>query len=192
MLGETFYRRMLMLECHIAEPPAHVTSAVPVSFHRLTSTDVDAYRSFRARPGARELQRRLEEGERAFFAMNRGRMVCAVWISHGTAWIDYLKRRIPLKAGEGYLYEAYTCPDFRGQGVGPALFNFAYRTLRADGFRRILLAVNLESRAARKAFGWSGERVFAKWGYLKMGPWHLDFSRRLSHGNPAALQTLDT
>lgn len=177
-LGEIFYRRMLLLECVLTDLPAPDAPRIDVGFHRLTASDVEAYVRFRPEAEARELRRRLEVGDCAFWAGRCDRMVGALWVSAGTGWIEYLQRHIPLKPGEGYLYEAYTHPDFRGCGIGPALNNFAYRALREEGFRRILLAVNLENGPARKAFCKNGERVFAKQGFVRLGPWRYDFTRK--------------
>lgn len=190
-LGETFYRRMLFLECRLADSPAPVASRIPVSFHRLTPSDIDAHRRLRASPDANELKRRLDEGHRAFHAQRHNRMVSSVWTSAGTGWIDYLKTSLSIEADEGYLYEAYTHPDFRGYGIGPALFNFAYRMLHGEGFRSVILAVNLENRSAHRAFTRSGERVFTKRGWVKIGPWRFDFSRGPGRKAPAGFCASD-
>ena len=176
-IGEIFYRRMLLLECVLDDLPAPITSRLPIDLHRLTSADIDAYVQFRPQPAKSELRRRLEAGDRCFWAGYGDRMVGAAWVSSGNGWIEYLQGHIPLKPGEGYLYEAYTHPDFRGYGIGPALSGFAYRALREDGFHRILIAVNLENRPARRTFCRNGERVIAKRGFVKIGPWRHDFTQ---------------
>src|SRR6059036_2712211 len=72
ILGETVYRRVVLLECPLDEPIAEVTSSLPVVIDLLRDTELDEYIALRPEADPSKIQRRLAAGQRALSHAVRG------------------------------------------------------------------------------------------------------------------------
>jgi hypothetical protein len=172
-LAELGYRRLLVTEVRL--PGADLRpSELPLTVRFLEPGDAAGYRALRA-GGADELERRLATGDRCFGAWLDGRLVSVRWFSSGTAWIEYLDRRVPLRPGELYLYDLYTAPDVRGRSVSRASAAGWQDAFAAEGVRRLVGTVLPENRPVLRATEKAGWRVVGKLGYVRIGPWRRDF-----------------
>jgi hypothetical protein len=140
----------------------------------LDSADAEAYRALRADDGA-ELTRRLADGDRCFGAWLDGRLVSVRWFSSGSAWIEYLDLRVPLRPDELYMYDLYTAPDLRGRSVSRASAAGWQEVLAAEGVRRLVGSVLPENRPVLRATEKAGWRVVGRIGYVRLGPWRREF-----------------
>jgi len=116
-LGETVYRRAVLIERPLHESIPRGTTRLPVTVGLLSETDVDAYLRFCPETHPSEVHSRLEAGHLCFVVRHEGRMISAAWIATGQVWIDYLACEIRLAADEAYLYESFTSPEYRGQNI---------------------------------------------------------------------------
>ena len=87
-------------------------------------------------------------GTRAFGCFVEGRLVAYGWTSE--CYLGYSKRT--LREEDGYLWDGYTHPDFRGQGWHGALIRIREEELRRAGKRRALTLVADFNRASRRGF----------------------------------------
>ena len=177
ILGETVYRRVVLLECPLDEPIAEVTSSLPVVIDLLRDTELDEYIALRPEADPSKIQRRLAAGQRCFVARYEGRMVYASWTATGRALIDYLATEIPLAPDEVYSYEALTSPHVRGLNIAPALYSRIMRHFRDAGYRRVVKAIMPENIPAFRANEKVAARPFGVMGYVKVGLWRRDFCR---------------
>ena len=177
ILGETVYRRAVLLERPLTAPVASITPSVPVAIGLLRTTEVDAYRSFRPEADACDIKRRLANGHLCFVARYEGGIVSAAWLATGQAWVDYLSREIRLASDEAYLYESFTAPGFRGQNIPALRAAYETRYFRDAGYRRLVAIIMPENKPALRHAEKAGWQPCGVMGYVKIGPWRYDFCR---------------
>jgi GNAT superfamily N-acetyltransferase len=177
ILGETVYRRLLLLERPLQEAIPAVTARVPVVMSLLQKSEIAEYVEFRAGTDVAEVQSQLDAGHWCFVARSQGRMVATSWAATNRAWLDYLSRQLRLAPDEVYAYDSFTEPAFRGQNLGPALTAEKLRYFRAAGYRRMVTDILPENRASLRADAKTGYRPYGLIGYVKIGPWRRDFCR---------------
>jgi GNAT superfamily N-acetyltransferase len=178
LLGETVYRRLLLLERPLQDPIPTVTACVPIESSLLQQSEVAEYLAFRPEASEAEVRSQLEIGDWCFVARHQGRIVATNWAATNRAWLDYLSRELRLAPDEVYAYDSFTAPAFRGQNLGPALVVEKLRYLRAAGYRRMVCTISPENRASLRADAKTGYRPYSTIGYVQIGPWRWDFCRR--------------
>ncbi len=182
ILGETVYRRVVLLERRLDGSAVEVTSRLPVVLGLLQETEVDEYVALRPTSDPAEVRRRLAAGQQCFTARHEGRLVHVCWVATHRAWIGYLQREIALAPDEAYIYDAFTAPDWRGQNISPARSAHMQRALWAAGTRRLLTVIMPENRPAFRPPAKTGYRPIGVLGYVRLGPWRRDFGR-LDHAD---------
>jgi GNAT superfamily N-acetyltransferase len=161
-LGETFYRRLLLLEAateSLSEPPPATQS---LEFAFLAPSGPASTRSAKSVPrlppsdcgGATAASASVVTGGSSPFA----------WIAFEEAPVAYLGCRLLLAPGVAYLYDTYTAPSARGGGISSSTWLALARQLSTEGFQTILAAVLPENRAARRAMAKLPYRVIGKAG----------------------------
>lgn len=177
ILGETVYRRMVLMDRLLNEPIPDIMARLPVVISLLKDTELDEYLSLRPDADPSDIRRRLSAGQRCFVARHEGRIINASWATTRRAWIDYLGREIQLAPDEIYAYESFTAPNFRGQNIAPARLTQMLRYFRDAGYRRLLAAIMPENKHAFRPNAKLGYRSIGMMGYLKVGPWRYEFCR---------------
>jgi SAM-dependent methyltransferase len=175
ILGETAYRRLLVMERPLDKPLAEVPLRVPAIIKPLRGSDVGDYVAFRPDTDPAEVRRRLAAGHLCFVARCQGRIVHACWAATGLAWVDYLAREVRLAPDEVYHYDSFTVPELRGRNLSPARVTVAARHFRAAGYRRLVALVLPESGQARRPLEKAGYCVVGRIGYIRLGRWRWDF-----------------
>lgn len=175
ILGETGYRRLLVMELSLDEPLADVPLRVPAIIEPLGGSDVGDYVAFRPDTAPAEVHRRLAAGHLCFVARCQGRIVHGCWAATGLAWVDYLAREVLLAPDEVYHYDSFTVPELRGRNLSPARVTVAARHFRTAGYRRLVALVVPESGQARRPLEKAGYRVVGRIGCIRFGRWRWDF-----------------
>lgn len=177
ILGDTVYRRLLLLERPLQDPIPAVTARVPVEISLLKKSEIAEYMGFRAEANESEVQSQLDTGHWCFVARHQGRIVSARWATAGRVWSDYLSRELQLAPGEVYFYDGFTRPDFRGQAVSPVTLAEMLRYFRAAGYQRMVAAILPENHPSLRAVAKTGYHPYGLIGYIKIGPWKRHFHR---------------
>ncbi len=184
ILGETVYRRAVLVERPLNEPLAAVTPSLPTVIGLLSEAEVDEYLSFRPETNAADVRSRLETGHLCFVARHEGCIVSAAWIATGRVWIDYLACEIRLATDEAYLYESFTSPGFRGQNIPAVRATHETRYFRDAGYRRLVAVIMPENKPALRHAEKAGWKPSGVMGYVKLGPWRRDFCRVKPNARP--------
>lgn len=177
ILGETIYRRAVLMERLLDEPITEMPSRVPVVIGPLKEAEIQDYLSLRPEADPSDIRCRLKSGQFCFVARYEGRIVHACWATSKRAWIDYLDRELVLAPDEYYGYEGFTAPGFRGHNIALALYSQMIRYFRDAGYRRSLAVLMLENPLAFRPLEKIGYRTIGTMGYVKLGPWRRDFCR---------------
>lgn len=184
ILGETIYRRAVLMERLLEEPIMAMPSRVPVVIAPLKETEVQDYLGLRPEADPADIRQRLKSGQFCFVARYEGRIVHACWATPKRAWIDYLDCALVLAPDAYYGYEGFTAPDFRGHNIALALYSQMIRYFRDAGYRRSLAVLMPENPLAFRPLEKIGYRTIGTLGYVKLGPWRRDFCRLKSNARP--------
>lgn len=166
-LGETVYRRLLLLEAPTESEREPPPAAQAVEFAFLSPSEAGQF-TF-GEHGPETAAERLRRGDRCFCVRRDGQLAAVRWIAFEEASVEYLGCRLQLAPGVAYLYDSYTAPAARGRGIFSSTWFTLARELSAEGFHTILAAVLPENRAARGAMGKLPYRVVGKVGYVRLG-----------------------
>lgn len=177
-LRRTVYGHVVLIERDLREDKPLPRSDLPIEVRGLRSEDVSAYARSHPNP-PEELLRRKERGSHCHAAWHAGEIVSATWWHPGEAWIEDLDRRFQLRAGEVYLYDAWTLPLLRGRNITPARSGLTLRALGEQGFVRAIAFVLPENRPIHKAVEKVGWRRFGTAGFVRIGPARIEFVRAL-------------
>jgi RimJ/RimL family protein N-acetyltransferase len=182
ILGETVYRRLVVVERPLDLPVPDVAARVPVEVGLLRARELAEYRAFRPETPECELESRLRAGQICFVARHEGRIVSARWVAVDRVWVDYLSMDLPLAPDEACSYDMMTASDFRGQAVSPVTSAAMLRHFQQADFRRFVGTVLPTNEASFRAIAKTGYRRCGWIGYVGVGRWrrpfHIDHGRR--------------
>ena len=108
-----------------------------------------------------DIGRRVHRGDLCHIAKRNGQIIFVSWIAFGDCYSYAMDKEYELADNEAYLYSAYTLPEFRGNGIYPAVHSQSLRLLKDLGYKRILAFIASENSAAM--------RMPEKLGYDKVG-----------------------
>jgi hypothetical protein len=183
LLAATVFRQLILVERPLDEPVPEVKAAADVEVAILDASEIAEYRRFRPDTPEAEIRARLDAGQRCFAARHAGRIVSARWAAVDRVWIDYLSCELALAPGEGYPYDLYTAPEFRGHAFSPATSAAMLRHFQGAGFRRMVGTVLPGNEASFRASAKTGYRPCGRIGCVGMGPWIWRF--RVDSGGAA-------
>jgi GNAT superfamily N-acetyltransferase len=171
------YRRVFLLRRSLNEPLSRIDCQLPIRMEWLLPEGVGEYRTMRPAADPKALLNRLESHQRCLLARLNERLVGAMWVVGHSARIQYLGCELPLPSATVYLCEAYTDPQFRGQGITPALSNELLRCCREEGTQMAIRATLPENHAALRAHAKNGFEVYSLMCRLKVGSWQRHWSK---------------
>ena len=176
LLGEVGYRRMIVLECSLADRPPAVEAPEGVVFEPLGPADVDEYVRFRPECDPGDIEARLARDDKCVVARRAGSIVQACWAAESPVWIDYLHRHFELADDQTMLYDFYAAPEARGRNLYRAQISAMFSHWAGHRRQRILAAFHPENRV------WAfiervGLRPAGVIGYVGVGRLRYQFSR---------------
>jgi GNAT superfamily N-acetyltransferase len=177
LLAAPFYRRVLLLERILSDPVQPVAPAIPLEIDQLDPTRIDEYLRFHGADDRTEVEARIAGGDACHVARAGGIVVGCVWATRRSRLVRYLGAELAIEADEVCFYDAYVTPEQRGKDVAPALHAAALAHYRDLGVRRVVIGVIPENRANLSSTMKTGFRVYARWGYVRIGRWRWDFLR---------------
>jgi GNAT superfamily N-acetyltransferase len=165
------YRRLLLLERSLSLPIPEIHARVPVRLERLPPGAVEAYLAFEPDADRQRIVERWKAGHLCFAAWHAERIVSTCWVATHDAWTHYLRCPIELQPGDVYLFDAYTAPAHRGNGIAGALCMHQLRCLRDAGHIRAVRAARPENATALRLHLRSGFCQFGMLVRIGIGPW---------------------
>jgi RimJ/RimL family protein N-acetyltransferase len=178
VIGQTVYRRVIVMECWLDRPLAKVTPRLPARIAVLTVDKLERYVRFRPDQDPSAVRDRLDQGHRCFAVWHEGRIVHAGWAAMRDAWIEYLGVEFPLEPGDVYQFDSFTAPAFRGLDLAAARIAWMARFFRAAGFRRLIAVVWPKNTRAFRPLEKAGYRRCGRIRVLRVGRWrHVFYSR---------------
>jgi GNAT superfamily N-acetyltransferase len=111
---------------------------------------------------AAAVRRRLASpGSSCWVAVQGSRIVHASWVATQSAWVGEADRFFVVPPGDAYIYQSFTTPDMRGQGVYPAVLNTISARLGARGIAKLWIAAEKTNHSSLRAIEKAGfTRIF--------------------------------
>ncbi len=173
-----FYGRIYLLDRSLADPIAPSTVRIPIVIEMMREEDLLEYADYRRGHNAEAARQFLADGHCAFVARCQGKLVGSLWAAVKPVLVGEIMSMLLIEPGEVYLFDGFTLPEFRGQGIAPALSAFMLRHYASLGFRRAIRAAVPSNAAALRAHAKSGFRIFILRRAFRLGPWRYDLARR--------------
>lgn len=187
-LGQTVYRRLLLIERDLAAPEAGEFCRLPdVEARQVGPEDIDAHRAFLPDVSRDSLERRLEGGDIGVAVWHAGRIVNVGWAALGRCHIGYVRLYADLSPGVAYLYDIFTAPEYRGLRLTAARWATMERLLRERGVRIEIGAVSPENTPVLRSSERAGFRAVGRVGWWGVGPWRRPFLRYEGDAPPVRL-----
>jgi GNAT superfamily N-acetyltransferase len=149
--------------------PELVKPRIPASFEEIPLNSAVESASDLGFSSLEQLRRRYSHGRRCFVARIGEEIAAYGWVSTGAECIGEMEREIRLQPGEAYVWDCFTWPDHRRQGLYSALLSHINMTLAGEGYRRIWIGSDLENRPSLKGFANAGYRPVIQITYLRLG-----------------------
>jgi GNAT superfamily N-acetyltransferase len=185
VLGETGYRRMIVMQRPYDLSLRDVEAGIPVTYGILEPHEIDEYLQLRPDADSDDIRLRLERRQVCLVARHEGHLIQACWVAFERVWIDYLRCWLYLEPGAVYPYDLYAVPEIRGKNVHRAHFPHMFRYFQNAGIRVIVGAFHPENRMHR-IFARVGFEPVATIGVVRLGPWRRPFCR-YAEGKPGRL-----
>jgi len=181
ILRETVCFHMNLIERDLSLPVQEWRPRVPISIGLLEADDVDAYLAFRPGTARDEILGRLRDGQVGIVVRHEGRMVNAIWVALRKARIASLDLELELGPDEGFVYDSYTEPAYRGQNIAPARGMLMFSHCRTIGLRRLLAVILPGDQSASRSKEKTGWRRIGVVGVFRIGPFRRPFGH-VRHG----------
>lgn len=117
---------------------------------------------------AEDFSRRLTLGRRCFAGRVDGKLAVYGWVSTGAECVGEMEREIRPGPGEAYVWDCFTLPAYRRQGLYSALLSHIKISLTNEGCRRIWIGSNMENEPSLRGFARAGFRPVAYQTYLRL------------------------
>ncbi|MEA2508282.1 MAG: hypothetical protein QOG21_364 [Actinomycetota bacterium] len=101
-------------------------------------------------------QRLASSGSSCWIALSGGRIVHGSWVATKSAWVGEADRFFMVPPGDAYIYESFTAPEIRGQGVYPAVLAIVSARLAARGISRLWIAAETTNHSSLRAIQKAG------------------------------------
>jgi hypothetical protein len=139
-LSRAGYRRLVVLERRLDSPIAAAATRRQAVIRALDAGDEAAFVGL-GQDTAATFHHRLALGHRCWGAWCDDGLRHIAWIGFERVTVDYLACEVLLADAVSYVYQAYTQPQYRRLGLGPAAHSRCLESLRLHGVRLSLAAV---------------------------------------------------
>ncbi len=100
--------------------------------------------------------KRFEAGRQCYTAWVGDNLAGYGWVSFDDEYVGELNLRVRLLPGEAYIWDCFTVPTYRQQGIYSALLAYILGKLRRDGLRRAWIGADLDNVASQRGIARAG------------------------------------
>jgi ribosomal protein S18 acetylase RimI-like enzyme len=141
---------------NLDEPLPVVIPLIPATFRRVGSESAMALANTMGVDDSTEILKRFEKGRRCYVAWVEDEIAAYGWVSLDEEFIGELKLRLKLLAGEAYIWDCATLPEFRQRHFYSALLVHIVRELQAEGLCRVWIGADLENVPSQRGIARAG------------------------------------
>jgi RimJ/RimL family protein N-acetyltransferase len=147
---------LVMLVRDPAAAPPEIRHDPGLVFRAAEPGDGDLYAAVIGTDSAATFRRRLTPTTRCFFVFGSEELLHASWVTTGAAWTREIAAYIVPPHGDAYVYESFTRPEARGQGVYPFALAAICGWAAEAGVGRVWVAVESGNAPSRRAITKAG------------------------------------
>jgi len=173
----TFYRNVIVFDRSINDTSPDFQPHLPVEIKILTEKDLPAYYTFRPNQCMNEIRKRLDREDKCFMVLHEGRMVHSSWVAREKVYVPYLRCNLILKPGEFYIYDNYTLPEYRNQGLAQTRSVYICKYYQGLGYHRAIQIVAVENETGLGMSKALGYQPIGLYGCIRIGPWQWDWQQ---------------
>jgi len=159
MLAPLFVHNRILIYNFTADKPVSVASHPRAIFNELSINDLPRlekvmYQSRKA------IEKRFKKGDRCFVAEIDSRIAHYTWLCFGEEYLPSIEKRVRVKENEAYIYNVYTVPSFRREGLFSFVLGQVLKQLQDSGYKKLWVSVlsnNLSSQNAFEKMGFEKE-----------------------------------
>jgi GNAT superfamily N-acetyltransferase len=146
------------------EPALDYPPKIPVTVREMTVEDLERFRhppAYLREHRLEEFAERLKTGRVGVIALSGDQVAGYAWLSLKNEIERWTNLEISLQQGEGYLFDLFIFPVFRGHGVYPTLQNYRFECLKGRGCRvayGVVVARNFPALKWYERFGFTAVR----------------------------------
>ena len=119
-----FYRQ------RIPEEFPEIHPAIPIDVQDLNTDHVEAMRVWLRKGKADLFLQRSSEGKDGLVCLHEGQVIYHTWYTNRDEYDSSTEMWVRLKPGEGYIYDSFCKPAFRGKGIHSCMQTIRLRRLR--------------------------------------------------------------
>lgn len=152
------------------------TSIEGLELSRGTAADALSYARDIGTDSATTFRSRLTERTHCYIVRDvSGLIVHASWVTTGSTWTRELRAYLRPPDGDAYVYESFTRPEVRGQGVYPFTLRSICAAAAERNIGRVWMATEADNVASIRAVTKAGfEEAFRLAYRRKLGTLHID------------------
>jgi GNAT superfamily N-acetyltransferase len=174
----TFYRRALVVARPLDPTIPEPNPRLPIVITLLRGEDLPAYFQHRPDQHLDVIRRRFAQGDECFAAWHEGRIVHTGWVTTKQKYESYLRCTLIFQPGDIFLYDHYTEPSHRNQGLARARDVHVLHHYLEEGFQRSIAIVAIENKAAFRPFKAVGYRSIGMFKCLRLGIWQWTWEEK--------------
>ena len=182
-LDATVYRHLLISARALSIPePSELEPVAGIELSFLDPADIADYAAYRPEADPAETHRRVASGHRCTVARRDGAIVHSRWISPNRLESAYLGLSFELPAGTVYVYDTFTAPAARRQGISLVVASYYRDALRSEGMRTVLGSTWPGNVAARAMLRATGQDLIGAIGAIRLGARRIPVLRWMPEG----------
>jgi GNAT superfamily N-acetyltransferase len=131
--------------------PRPLTDSPSLLFRQADASDGPVYARDIGTDSPETFRRRISERTRCFLVLQGDSVVHSTWVTTAGAWTREVGRYLCPPQGEAYIYESFTRPEARGQGVYPFALERIVAWLASRGIRRAWVGVEAGNESSIRA-----------------------------------------
>lgn len=146
---------------HLHQSRPQPEPRLSVEFCQLEASSLDALAPIMQDVPPREILRRFGAGSRCYAARVNGNVASYGWVSFQEEYVGELNLRLRLARGEAYIWDCFTLPAYRHQGLYSSLLAHILSELEADSVCRVWIGADADNVISQRGIGRAGFRAVA-------------------------------
>jgi ribosomal protein S18 acetylase RimI-like enzyme len=142
--------------------PRALAPTVPTRFGWVRPEEAAALAQAAGGAAASQVAPRLAAGRRCCAAWVSGQPAAWGWVSYETEHVGELGLQLHLRAGEAYIWDCATVPEYRRRGLYAALLAHMARALLAEGVQTIWIGADYNNAPSQAGIGSAGFSAVAE------------------------------
>lgn len=135
------WRTGIIVERSLEKPIEEIETRISAIIRQATINDLDTLKGIVNDSKLELFKKRFKKGRICFIALDGERVCSFAWVSFENEYENDCRMEIKLHEGEGYIFDSYTVPEYRGSGFQTALISKRLAYLKDQGFRRAVAFV---------------------------------------------------